>query len=431
MVSPPKIENAPGLKWRKRRTGWSAFWQARHDLVKRGFEPAQVNLLFWTGGEIDRGQTALIQTECEQLQANMLTWGRVGGEMIPPMAFDGTVKGLWTHYVSDDLSDFHGCRWATRQHYQSLFNVIGKTAWKADDGISYTVGDTPIAAINARAIKTWHRIWSHNLEKIPMGHACVTMLRTIIGHGVANLEDDECVRVSVILSKLSFPMGGSRNSAITSEQINMIREAAHAAGYPSIALAQAIQFEFTWRQKDVIGEWVPGGEKGVTDVHDGNEKWLRGLRWSEVDANMIVSHTTSKRQKISEPDIRHAPMVLEELQRIYGTTERAFLPKDGPVIVCEFTGLPWTAQKFRNVWRELADSCGIPKTVRNMDTRAGAITEAVDLGADLEKVRKTATHSQLSMTAKYSRGDQKATADVMQIRALKRVNKPGLKAENE
>jgi len=51
-----------------------------------------------------------------------------------------------------------------------------------------------------------------------------------------------------------------------------------------------------------------------------------------------------------------------------------------------------------------------------MDTRAGAISEATDAGAPLEKVRKAATHSNISMTQRYSRGDEQATAEVIRIR---------------
>ena len=52
-----------------------------------------------------------------------------------------------------------------------------------------------------------------------------------------------------------------------------------------------------FRQKDVIGEWVPISEPGMSAVINGNSKWLRGLDWKEIDANWICKHVTSKRQK--------------------------------------------------------------------------------------------------------------------------------------
>ena len=37
--TPPRIEGAPGLVWRERKKMWVAYWQARSDLVKRGYAP--------------------------------------------------------------------------------------------------------------------------------------------------------------------------------------------------------------------------------------------------------------------------------------------------------------------------------------------------------------------------------------------------------
>ena len=70
-----------------------------------------------------------------------------------------------------------------------------------------------------------------------------------------------------------------------------------------------------------------------------------------------------------------------------------------------------------------ATDAGVPKHVKNMDTRSGAITEAAEAGADMEKIRKSATHSNVVQTQNYSRNDALATAEVMAIRAEHR-NKP-------
>jgi len=42
---PPDIKDAPGLVWRRRKDGWMAVWQARPDLVKRGYRPKNVKLV--------------------------------------------------------------------------------------------------------------------------------------------------------------------------------------------------------------------------------------------------------------------------------------------------------------------------------------------------------------------------------------------------
>ena len=54
-------------------------------------------------------------------------------------------------------------------------------------------------------------------------------------------------------------------------------------------------------------------------------------------------------------------------------------------------------------------------------TTAGAISEATDAGAELEHVRHAATHSDISMTLRYSRGGNEKTAGVMRLRAEHRA----------
>jgi site-specific recombinase XerD len=188
-------------------------------------------------------------------------------------------------------------------------------------------------------------------------------------------------------------------------------------GRPSIALAQAFQFELMLRQKDVIGEWVPIREPGISDVQADGLKWLRGIRWEEIDQNMVLRHLTSKRQKMIEVSLRNAPMVIEEMALLGAQ------PANGPIIVSEWDRLPWTGPEFRRWWRIVAEAAGVPKEVRNMDSRAGAISEATDAGADLEHVRHAATHSNISMTQRYSRGAEGKIENVQKLRAEHRKNR--------
>lgn len=58
MITAPKIENAPGLVWRRRKTGWEARWQCRTDLGKEGFKPRVVRL--WFGTELTETNVAYI-----------------------------------------------------------------------------------------------------------------------------------------------------------------------------------------------------------------------------------------------------------------------------------------------------------------------------------------------------------------------------------
>jgi hypothetical protein len=89
----------------------------------------------------------------------------------------------------------------------------------------------------------------------------------------------------------------------------------------------------------------------------------------------------------------------------------------GPVILDQDTGLPYDADKFRDQWRKLATACGVPFNVQNRDARAGAISEAIQFGAEAAHVRDAATHSDVSQTMDYSRASRENTHTVQRLRA--------------
>ena len=404
----PEIPNAPGLTWRPRKgERWECRWQARSDLVRRGYIPKSARLFCGTMEDYaDPVAVAFIQDRAQILQDEMLAWGR-GAPDILSAAYDGTIRALCNVYQVDQDSPFRKLRYKSRQHYSHLMKRL-----------IVAHGDDRVMDIKARMLLRWHEDWSAG-GKLAMGHSMVTMLRTLMSFGTTMLEDDECARVSAVLRGLKFPNAKPRNERLTAEQANAIRAEAHRRGFHSIALAQALQFECMLRQKDVVGEWVPITEPGISDVTRGNHKWLRGLRWEEIDDTLVLRHVTSKRQKAVEIPLAGAPMVAEEFARLGG------IPKAGPVIVDERSLTPWTIDQFRLQWRRCANAAGVPSTVRNMDSRAGAISEATDAGADLEHVRHAATHSDISMTQRYSRGAAEKTAKVLQMRSEFRKNKSG------
>lgn len=399
----PKIENAPGLVWRqrKRQQLWVATWQCRSDLAALGYKPNRLDL--WQGRKEELGpdDVAFITKHCQDLQGDMLVYSRGGvPELLP---YDGTLKGLAVAYLNNGESNFSKLRYHTRKYYNTLIKRI------VEDHGAELVRDT-----RAKHMKMWHENWTHE-RGVAMSHALMGMLRTLFGFGATFVEDEECERLCAVLHRMKFKMPAKREEALTAEQAITIRAEAHKRGLHSIALAQAIQFECTFRQKDVIGEWVPQGEPGLSDViDDRGRKWLRGIRWEEIDADLILRHTTSKRQKPIEINLNLAPMVMEELALL---SER---PTKGPIIVSEKSKLPWYNNEFRRYWRKCATAVGVPSEVKNMDSRAGAISEATDAGAPLEHVRHAATHSNIQTTQGYSRNSRSKVDNVMQIRAASR-----------
>lgn len=419
----PVIENAPGLVWKRRSHGYAAHWQARTDLVRRGFTPKQMQLWSSTARQPDPTQIERewISDRCQAMQGEMLLWAQEGDRPAATL-MDGTLKRLIGVYQTDEGSPYFKLRHRSRLNYDgNLLRIV-----KAH-------GDEKLKDIKARLIKTWHREWSAG-GKVSMGHAMVAMLRVVFNFGASDLEDEDCERLCVILHRLSFDQGRPRKERLTAEQADAVRAKAHEMGYPSLALAQAFQFEGTMRQKDIIGEYVPVSEPGIGITY-GNEKWMRGIDWHEIDESLILTHTTSKKNKEIVVNLRLAPMVLDEINRLAPGVavfdeatrnwkiNRALLPASGPVIVFEDSGQPYLDYQFRNLWRNIARAAGVPDKVKNMDTRSGAISEATASGAPLDLVRHAAAHSDIAMTQRYDRIQPEATETVMKMRVESRNKK--------
>jgi hypothetical protein len=280
-----------------------------------------------------------------------------------------TVADLTNDFRTDQRSR-SSLHFRTRKHYDGLLNIIG-----AD------YGPTKISEVNQGYVQSMYDEWAK--RGIPMAHSLITMFRRLINFGATTLGDGTCERLSLTLHRMRFETAGSRDyQPLTADQIRKIRVHARRMGFNSIALVQALQFETGLRQKDLIGEWVPENEKGDSKITRDGQKWLRGIRWYQIDDDLVLRHTTSKPVKDVTIDLKKAPMVMEELTMLYpgaittnGVTgqiliNRDLLPRtDDPVIVREITGRPWSTVDFRQKWRKVADACGFPTSVKNMDSR--------------------------------------------------------------
>jgi hypothetical protein len=272
-----------------------------------------------------------------------------------------TISALAQQYRSSELSPYKKLRFKTREYYDALLKTLLEHC-----------GYYKLGEFKAQHIQQFYDAYTEGgTRRTAMGHSLITMLRGLINFGVAGLADSECERLSVVLHNMKFSV--ERSSQVkppTAKQASDIIGKAHEMKMPSIALAQAIQFDCMFSQKDVIGEWVPLAEPGMTEVVHGGRKWLRGVRWEEIDANRVLRHEMSNGGNLVERPLRNASLVVQEFARI------GELPKRGPMILCEKTGRPWTAGDFRREWRKIARTCGIPDEVRNMGSREGVRVSA-------------------------------------------------------
>ena len=186
----------------------------------------------------------------------------------------------------------------------------------------------------------------------------------------------------------------------------------------SLALGTAIQFETMMRQKDVIGEWEPLGEtdKSLGIVLNGG-RWVNGLTWTDIPPSMVIVKDTTKTGATVVADLKLCPLVMKVL---------ALIPADrrvGPLIIDEKSGRPYAEDGYAREWRIVARAAGIPDHVKNMDARAGAISEADEALAPLDEIRSTAGHSQSSTTLRYVRGSAGKSKHVAELRQLHRASK--------
>jgi hypothetical protein len=295
-----------------------------------------------------------------------------------------TLQKLIECYRTDPDSNFPGLQYQVRiKHGRSL------------DRLSREHGSSQLQYMRLRTVMAWYEVLSDG-GKIAMARSLLDRLRELFRFGANILGDRECARLFEGLSEVRLANPPKRSVQLTLDRVKAIRKTAHEHfGWGTIAFAQALQFELLLGQKDVIGEWVPTAEPGETNLVVGEKKWLRGLRWSDIDDdNMILRHKVGSGQRPIEVDLRTAPMVLEEIERSVSRST------SGPVILCEITGLPWLTAEFRRKWRLVAKRAGVPDDVTNRDSIPAGMIRG---GPDRAKISQTYTLKRIDYSLRMSR----------------------------
>jgi hypothetical protein len=273
-----------------------------------------------------------------------------------------TLDQLIELYRTDPQSSFSKLNYAVRIKHERLLARISREH-----------GNIALRNVRGRNLIAWHNGWLGE-NKIAMAHSLISRLRVVFRFGATVLEDGECERLANLMRDMRFEKRSTRREqAMSSEQAKAIRvKASNWFGWPSMALAQALQYELSLNQKDVIGEWVPIEAKGTSDVRWGNKKWLPGLRWEYIDESFILRHAVGKIGRPVEFDLRAARMIMEELalftQTPIAKLTRSHLPTSGPIVINEINALPWSTAEFRRKWRKVANLVGIPKHIANRDS---------------------------------------------------------------
>ncbi|MDE4912779.1 integrase [Methylobacterium sp. 092160098-2] len=387
---------SPGLKRMKRHNGRiDLYWVADEKLVAKSYPTKTVRI------PSDMPPEG-IAARCQILQQEMLEWA---GGLVPSKnsAVPGTLEWVCRAFETDADSPYHDRRQATRVFYSKYIRTLVDTA-----------GHMHLADILGRDVRRWHKDWSASTGE-RSAYACIQTLRRVVSYG-CELRNADAIELAAVLERTEFPMPRKRKHRPTFEQIVALRRAAHAADRPSIALAVALQFELGLRQKDVIGEWVrptPAQRSAIAGaIADGVWVWQWGLTWNHINAEHLLEKPTSKSngQEVAAHDLRLHPEILSELP-----------PRGvGPVVIDERSKLPWKATHFSHTFRKIARAAGWPGDLWNMDSRAGAVSEDFEAGADATDVMRTATHTQMSTTMIYNRGGVVQSSRVAELRAARR-----------
>lgn len=393
-----QFADAPGLKVRQRGTETAYYWIASAaSRNAAGYPIRTVRLHHATHQER--------AARCRALTQELREW--LVNPTKPPPDFGGTLASLADCYERDEESPYHAVKANTRAHYGDCIAILVTK-----------YGERRIEGLTGKDFTRWYReikapAEEGGLERVRRGHHCMKVLRILMNYGAA-CGYPRCAEAAVMLSKLRFAAPPPRKVAMTFEQARAIVTKALEVRRPSVALAQALQFELSLRQRDVIGEWVTADGLGGIGGLDGR-RWTGGVVWSEVSPDLVLRHATTKTGAVGEWSLRLYPLVTLALAAYEPLTGRT-----GPLVVDEGAGRPYTHRHFYRVWRAIADAAGVPKGVWSMDSRAGGITEGGDAGADIEDLRKHATHTNAAMTNKYVRGTLPSTSRVAELRVARR-----------
>lgn len=391
----------PGLKFRTRADGQRVpYWIAPPGAAKAGFRPVTVNLRHIAA------YPAELAAECHRL-ANDVKLFLAGQREKTPAIFDGSLRSLFLLYQTHPMSSYQKLAPSSRKTYDGVLPVL-----------TGGYGGRRIDHLSALDVAEWFSRWRNDesgRDKLATARVMLAVLKAALAFGVvARLKG--CAELKTSLGEMKFDALPPRTSAPTFAQVTAHIAACHEIGQPSIALADAIQFETTLRQWDVIGQWVPMSDPRPSAILARRTKWI-GPTWADVDADLILRWAPSKTMRSSGVvqvlDLKRCPLVMAEIERI-APAERV-----GPLIKSP-AGVPWQHPAFLYQWRKASAKAGLPSSIWSRDLRAGGVTEGRIAGASLDDVRQTAGHSSVRTTTVYDRDKIVAFSRVADARVSSR-----------
>ncbi|MDX6806350.1 integrase [Terrihabitans rhizophilus] len=364
-----------------------------------GYESKIVRIAGDDGDVVGR---ALIAQEAGRLSSDAAAW--LDQQRTGSVRYDGSLGALVRLYQNHDASPYHELKWNTRRTYDHELKLI-----------STAFGKRQLAALKIDDFRRWYAeaktpAKPGGVEHVRKAHGIINMLRRIFAFGVT-AEVPQCNRLDAILARARFKQPAPSREKLTRQQVEAFIPRARAAGRLSLAIGTALQFESTFRQRDVIGEWepIPAGTTPSGIVLN-KRRWTLGITWGDIRPDWTLEKLTSKNGQFVGHDLKLYPMTLALLMEVPEAS------RIGPLIMDEVEGRPYAEFAYAREWRVIATEAGIPKTVWNMHARAGGISEGDEAGADLDAIGHQSGQTLRATTARYVRGTIEKTRKVANLR---------------
>lgn len=369
------------------------WWRAPAADAKAGFLPKSFRL-----SGLSEEEAA---DKCRSLVRELLAWRR-GAPRVQPYTWAWAIA----RYLGDELSPYQDAKANTRRSYREVLD-----GWLKSE----TVADTRIDETTFEVLKRWKKAMETNGRSTSLIQRRFTHLRMVANYGLAikpTLFRDVCAVLSSGALKIRSPR--PRDVAPTAAQIEAIIASADAAGDAMFALGLSLQWWLTLRPVDVRGQWLDD---------KAGRRWADGLTWDMVD--LAAGTITKMPSKTERHDDR--PMVWD-IAQVPGLVARFdAIPADkriGPVITNK-AGIPYDTKGYRKLWTKHREAAGVPAQVKLMDTRAGAITHAKNLGADKISLQHAANHMSGDTTERYIRARDEGANKVIRLRTASNIRDAG------
>lgn len=374
-----------------------------------------------------------IERLCQEHTARLYRWIEKAKAEGPVYVtrYDGTMGAACRIYQEHPDSPFHDVKANTRRTYTDSLKLIERT-----------VGKRLVRNVSIHTCKSWYKKWREPLEpggpeRIDRAHNAISMVKTAI-YFCSTLKPEhrfkDCKSLAFDLEKTKFEKGGARSEEMTFAYARDFIRKAIELGQRGVvpldrarcmAIGVAAQFELGLRQKDIIGERPKTQadldkaiRHGATAINYGGQMWTGFFTWENIPGWIWRMRTSKSKYRAA------AMFELQNYSLLYPLLEA--VPHDQRVgaIVKGEHGFAVQERSYRKWFRAIARAANIPDTVWNMDTRAGAATEAEEAGVEREFIKDLLTHSrrQEETTVRYIRQRSKRLAAIQEARERHRAS---------